>query len=375
MARDGERGRGDRKVWRGSHDSGPSAAEDAGDSGPVDIAAVRSDDALIDAIASDGPVRTDSPEEFQLASLLADWRADLLAEPMPAGPDLDTVVAAVNQEIGARQVRVGASSRGRLRLVRPILGAAAALAVVFGGITAFSYSAAPGDPLWRVKEVVFSEQAQSTVVQHADDDLVAAQNLIAAGDNEQARVRLEKASATASQVNDSDKRDDLIARWNLLRDELVKVAPELGNHLPSPAPAPGKPSDPKPTEPKPEPKPDPAAPSQAPAPDPRTGDPVDPTAPGTSPEPPVIMQTPGPETNPEVPTTPEPTAPPVTPAPTTPPPVTVRPTAPATTVVEPPPVTVPTAVPTSLPLPPTLPPTAPGTPPITILPGPGVPTS
>lgn len=365
MARDGERGRGDRKVWRGSHDSGPSAAEDAGDSGPVDIAAVRSDDALIDAIASNGPVHTDSPEEFQLASLLADWRADLLAEPMPAGPDLDTVFAAVNQEIGARQVRVGASSRGRLRLVRPILGAAAALAVVFGGITAFSYSAAPGDPLWRVKEVVFSEQAQSTVVQHADDDLVAAQNLIAAGDNEQARVRLEKASATASQVNDSDKREDLIARWNLLRDELTKVAPELGTHLPSPAPV--KPSEPKPTEP----RPDPAVPSQAPGPDPRTSDPTAPTSPDSSTsEPPVIMQSPGPETNP----TEEPTGPPVTPAPTTPPPVTVKPTAPTpTTIVEPPPViTVPTVVPTSHQLPPTAPPTLPPT--MTILPAPGVPT-
>ncbi|MFF2087682.1 anti-sigma-D factor RsdA [Nocardia sp. NPDC058176] len=328
---------------------------------------MRRDDALIDAIASDGPVRTDSPEEFQLASLLADWRADLLAEPMPAGPDLDTVFAAVNQEIGARQVRVGASSRGRLRLVRPILGAAAALAVVFGGITAFSYSAAPGDPLWRVKEVVFSEQAQSTVVQHADDDLVAAQNLIAAGDNEQARIRLEKASATASQVNDSDKREDLVARWNLLRDELVRVAPELGTHLPSPSPEPGKPT---------EPKPDPAAPSQAPVPgpDPRTSDPTAPTSPdGSTSEPPVIMQTPGPETKPVVPPTEEPTGPPVTPAPTTPPPVTVKPTAPApTTIVEPPPVvTVPTVVPTSQQLP-TVPPTLPVPP--TLLPAPGVPT-
>ncbi|APE38019.1 hypothetical protein BOX37_04395 [Nocardia mangyaensis] len=334
----------------------------------MDIAAVRSDDALIDAIASNGPVRTDSPEEFQLASLLADWRADLLAEPMPAGPDLDTVFAAVNQEIGARQVRVGASSRGRLRLVRPILGAAAALAVVFGGVTAFSYSAAPGDPLWRVKEVVFSEQAQSTVVQHADDDLVAAQNLIAAGDNEQARARLEKASATASQVNDSGKRDDLIARWNLIRDQLVKVAPELATELPAPPPV--KPTEPKPAEP------DPAAPSQAPAPgpDPRTSDPTAPTSPdGSTSEPPVIMQSPGPETSPVVPPTEEPTGPPVTPAPTTPP-ITVKPTAP-TTIVEPPPViTVPTVVPTSQQLPPSVPPTLPAPPTLTILPAPGVPT-
>ncbi|MFE6925057.1 anti-sigma-D factor RsdA [Nocardia sp. NPDC057663] len=370
MARDGERGRGDRKVWRGSHDSGPYAAEDAGDSGPVDIAAVRSDDALIDAIASDGPVRTDSPEEFQLASLLADWRADLLAEPMPAGPDLDTVFAAVNQEIGARQVRVGASSRGRLRLVRPILGAAAALAVVFGGLTAFSYSAAPGDPLWRVKEVVFSEQAQSTVVARVDDDLVAAQNQLEAGNPEQARVMLEQASATATQVNDQGKREDLVARWNLLRDELAKRAPEIAAQL-----APSTPASPSQT------KPGSTSPA-SPSPSPGTTAPVAPGTPGSgttdpSSQPPVILQSPGPETKPVVPPeTVEPTVPPVTTVPATPP-ATVDPTTPQTTIVEPPPViTAPTVVPTSYQPPPTVPSTLQTPPAMSILPAPpAVPSS
>ncbi|WP_063893669.1 MULTISPECIES: anti-sigma-D factor RsdA [Nocardia] len=367
MARDGERGLGDRKVWqRGSHDSGPYAAEDTGDSGPVDIAAVRSDDALIDAIASDGPVRTDSPEEFQLASLLADWRADLLAEPMPAGPDLDTVFAAVNQEIGARQVRVGASSRGRLRLVRPIFGAAAALSLVFGGITAFAYSAAPGDPLWRVKEVVFSEQAQSTVVQYADEDLVAAQNLLTSGNPEQAKARLEQASANAGQVDDQGKREDLIARWNLLRDQLIKVAPEVGAQLPPTTTAPGKPSSPV---------------QVPPTTNPGTTAPVAPVGPGSestdpSTQPPVILQSPGPETKPLLPPV-EPTQPPVTTQPpVSPPPVTVDPTTPQTTIAEPPPVTVPTVVPTSSPLPPILPPTQQVPPPATILQSPpAVPSS
>lgn len=367
MARDGERGLGDRKAWqRGSHDSGPYAAEDTGDSGPVDIAAVRGDDALIDAIASDGPVRTDSPEEFQLASLLADWRADILAEPMPAGPDLDTVFAAVNQEIGARQVRVGASSRGRLRLVRPIFGAAAALSLVFGGITAFAYSAAPGDPLWRVKEVVFSEQAQSTVVQYADEDLVAAQNLLTSGNPEQAKARLEQASANAGQVDDQGKREDLIARWNLLRDQLIKVAPEVGAQLPPTTTAPGKPSSPV---------------QVPPTTNPGTTAPVAPVGPGSestdpSTQPPVILQSPGPETKPLLPPV-EPTQPPVTTQPpVSPPPVTVDPTTPQTTIAEPPPVTVPTVVPTSSPLPPILPPTQQVPPPATILQSPpAVPSS
>src|SRR3977135_4132847 len=102
MARDGERGRGDWKARLGSRNSSPYGDGcGGGDTGPVDIAAVRRDDALIDAIASNGPVRTDSAEEYQLATLLADWRAELISPPLPGEPNLDEIVAAVNQEIGA----------------------------------------------------------------------------------------------------------------------------------------------------------------------------------------------------------------------------------------------------------------------------------
>ncbi|GGK56858.1 anti-sigma-D factor RsdA [Nocardia camponoti] len=332
--------------------------DDAGDSGPVDIAAVRGDDALIDAIASDGLVHTNSPEEFQLASLLADWRGELLSTPMPAGPNLDTVFAAVNQEIGARGVRVGASSRGRLRLVRPLLASAAALAVVFGGLTGLSYNAAPGDALWKVKEVVFSEQAQSTVVAQADGDLVAAQNLIAQGNPEQAKALLEQASNAAGQVNDPGKRDDLAARWHQLREQLMKVAPEIGAQLPKTT---LPPATPKPTPPGSQQGPTSPGSTTAPV-APGTG--VDPTitgGPGSSDkptQPPVTtLPTTPPDTRPVAP--PETTEPPVTTPPpvTTVPPVTTQPSLPPTTIAEPPPVTVPTAAPSSVPVVPTALPT------------------
>ncbi|MBF6297556.1 hypothetical protein IU459_08360 [Nocardia amamiensis] len=243
MARDGERGRGDWKARLGSRNSGPYA-EASGDTGPVDIAAVRRDDALIDAIASDGPVHTDSAEEYQLATLLADWRAELTAAPMPAEPDLDAIVAAVNQEIGARQARIGAHAGGRLRLLRPIMGTAAALALVIGGMTAFSYNAEPGDPLWRVKEVVFSEQAQTTVVQRADNDLSQASALVAQNPT-QAKERLERARETAEQVSDPQKRSELMTEWQRLLEELRKVNGDLADQLESTAP---KTTDPRATQ-------------------------------------------------------------------------------------------------------------------------------
>lgn len=213
MARDGERGRDDWNARSGSRNSGPYAGGSGGDTGPVDIAAVRRDDVLIDAIAGDGQVQTDSAEEFQLAALLADWRAELIEPALPSGPDLDVVVAAVHQEIGARKVRVGAQSGGRLRLVRPILGAAAAFALVIGGLTAFSYNAEPGNPLWRVKEVVFSEQAQTTVVNRADNQLDQAEQLLAKNDPVAAKAQLEAAQANVDQVTDPDKKAKLQADW------------------------------------------------------------------------------------------------------------------------------------------------------------------
>lgn len=230
MARDGERGRGDWKARLGSHNSDPYA-EASGDSGPVDIAAVRRDDALIDAISGDGPVTTDSSEEYQLATLLASWRAEIVEEPLPGGPDLDAVVAAVNQEIGARQTRVNVARRSHLRLVRPLMGAAAAVALIFGGMTAFSYSAQPGDPLWRVKEVVFSQQAQTTIAQRADNALSEAQTLLEQKRPEEAKALLASSRNTATQVDDQKRRNELEERWNQLWAQLSIDAPDIAASL------------------------------------------------------------------------------------------------------------------------------------------------
>lgn len=333
MARDGERGRGDWKARRGSRNSGPYA-EASGDTGPVDIAAVRRDDALIDAIASDGPVRTDTAEEYQLATLLASWRAELITPPMTNEPDLDAIVAAVNQEIGARQVRLNSNAGGRLRLLRPIAGTAAALALVFGGLSAFSYNAEPGDPLWRVKEVVFSQQAQTTVVQRADDDMTAVESILSEGSSaspaqvEQAKEKLVRARVNATQVNDPAKQDELASRFNELLTRLQKMAPEVVNAI---APITStKPADPRPTSvtvtvpvpmtgkpgnetvaPNPGTKPGTTNPGTTPGANPGTTDPAEPTTGPTTAQPPTTVDKPT-----SVPNHP-PTVAPTTVAPTT----------------------------------------------------------
>lgn len=333
MARDGERGRGDWKARSGSHNSGPYAEASGGvgsdptEAGPVDIAAVRRDDELIDAIAGDGAVQTGSADEYQLAALLANWRAEIVNEPMPAGPDLDSIVAAVNQEIGAREARIGAQGSRRLRLVRPLMGAAAAVALIIGGATAFSYSAEPGDPLWRVKEVVFSEQAQTTVVNRADSDMQRAQTLIEQGKPEEAKALLVRAESNVSQVSAGGKKDELTDQWQRLVAQLSDKAPEIAaSLLPSTTTSPVKPTGPT-TEPggggvttaptKPDGSvtttPDPRILST----DPNTGGTTEPTNPGTKPT--------VPTTEPSVPST-EPNVPPVTTTPATQPTSVVIPT-------------------------------------------------
>ncbi|WP_306360446.1 anti-sigma-D factor RsdA [Nocardia sp. CC227C] len=349
MARDGERGRGDWKARSGSQNSGPYA-EASGDTGPVDIAAVRRDDELIEAIAGDGAVQTSSTDEYQLASLLANWRAEIVNEPMPAGPDLDAIVAAVNKEVGVREARIGASGSRRLRLVRPIAGAAAAVALIMGGLTAFSYGAEPGDALWPFKEVVFSEQAQTTVVNRAGNDMAQAQQLIDEGKPEAAKVLLERANGNVGQVDDTGKQNDLRQQWERLVVQLQQRAPEIAESL---LPSTTKAAEPGGSEPTTKPgggvttAPDTSVTTE-PSVDPRILS-TQPDTDGTT-EPSDSATTPDePTTDPSVPST-DPTEP--TDPTTDPnvPPTTVPTAQPTTTVV----------VPTGLPQQPTLPPTGGG---------------
>lgn len=227
-------GRADRRDHSGDADH-----EDAMD--PVDIMAVRRDDALIDAIAGDGPVSTDSDDEYLLAGLLADWRSELMAAPLPERPDLDEVAAAVEAVIAADELH-RRRTRNRLRLLRPVAGAAAAVAFVIGGMTAFSYSAVPGDPLWKVKEVVFTQQADSTVARvDTTNALEEVEAALARGDAQVATTRLAQAAERAPAIRDEEQRAQIESWWARLSSELSRLTP------PPPPPAPPAPTSTAPT--------------------------------------------------------------------------------------------------------------------------------
>ncbi|MGB3771319.1 MAG: anti-sigma-D factor RsdA [Rhodococcus sp. (in: high G+C Gram-positive bacteria)] len=224
----------------GAQGADPFAADDSVESsGPIDIMAVRRDDALIDAILSDGPVSTSDSGEYQLASLLAEWRSDILAEPLPERPDLDEIAAAVDLALAEDSLH-RQRTRSRMRLLRPLVGAAAAVAFLAGGITAVSYGAEPGDPLWKVKEVVFTEQADSTVAQvDTTTALEDATDAIARGDAKVAKTRLDQAAARTEGIRDQDERQQLRDWWNRLSDDLARLtAPPVVPPPTAPVPSP-----------------------------------------------------------------------------------------------------------------------------------------
>ncbi len=204
----------------GRHDIG--GPDEAG--GAADLGAIVADDALLDALGrhhrparsaagstplaqpsnkgGDGvnaavpPAATDSA----LTDLFATWRADLDAEPVPAPPSVDSVVLALRRT-------------ARRRSLRPILGVAVAIcALLVGSATIGARTARPGDVLWPVTQVLWSDRAESVVA--GDTTRVAlgqARMALDSGLTIEARSALVVASTVLPRVAERDGRQNLKA--------------------------------------------------------------------------------------------------------------------------------------------------------------------
>lgn len=189
--------------WRDQHDSH--------DGEPVDLGAVGRDDAFIDDLAEGRPTPVSDDTEYQLAAMITAWRTDALSAPIPAEPTLGQIDAAVAVQNGR-----GSMSR-RLRIVS---GAAAILAVFGAGLMVMSEGAEPGDPLWSVKQVVFSEQAKQTQARvNVEENLDSAKAAYDAGDTAMGRDYIKRAESELGPVGDADTIADLKDRIADLRRE------------------------------------------------------------------------------------------------------------------------------------------------------------
>lgn len=176
---------------------------------PIDLVAVQADDELISALAAGMSVSAPGVGGYdaddQVAALLATWRAEVDAQPLPELVDLDTAMGTVQ-----------AASRPpgrRARHLFPLAAAAAMIVFTIGGVSVGAADARPGDTLWGVSRVLYSERAESVEaaervevrIAEAKDALTRGQPLIAAqalaaAEEDLVAVRAEEGLAELAEV-------------------------------------------------------------------------------------------------------------------------------------------------------------------------------
>lgn len=214
----------------------------------VDPAAVERDDELLDVLGGgDRPDREDV-----LLAMLADWRSELDAAPLPALPSEQEIDVALAPNVTRLWPRRGwAKSHEHHHGQRPALwqavtGAAAVAAVIVGGLSVAAHSAMPGDPLWGVSKTIFSDRAgEVELVSDLSEHLAAADTAAREGDRDTAERLLAEVSGRLDEVTDASERVELMKRRDAIRRDLSRVVP---SSVPSPAPAPAPAPEPAPGE-------------------------------------------------------------------------------------------------------------------------------
>ena len=210
--------------------------------GPVDLAAVRADDALLDAIAGgallgghEDVFGRSGQDDDHLAAILAAWKADIEADPMPELVSLDEAAEAVEAGHEARERRVG---RAKRRM--PFAVAAAAIAVALAGFTVAVHSAQPGDTMFGLTKVLFSQQADNAQkAQTARVTIDQANTAIRRGDAATAQSLLQSAAGQIQAVQPEDQPALQQQREDALKS--LAPAPPAETASPSTAPSSGAP--------------------------------------------------------------------------------------------------------------------------------------
>jgi hypothetical protein len=288
---------------------------------PVDLVAVQADDALLDLLGNvdrtSGAVdHTLGAVDGELVRVLTSWRREVHADSIRELVDTDTALAAIG---AARQ-----SARPRRLVFAPVAAAAAVLVIAFSAVGLLAKSAHPGDGLWGVTQVLYSDYARSVeAAAFVQAELEQAKTALQQGRPEEAKASLELIQQQLPAIAEAEGRTDLTARHHELERE-------LGGDPSGQVPPPGSPNassseqreaplTPAPAQPYPAPEQYPGPgqypapetnPDQYPAPEQYPG-PGQYPAPETNPD-----QYPAPETNPA----PEPNPAPPPPVPNPPPP-------------------------------------------------------
>lgn len=207
----------------------------------LDIANITRDEEMVEALGLGLPVVAETQADFDLAEMLTDWRADVLAAPV----ENELTVDDVERAIAASPVSREAAPKMR-RHLRLVAGAAAIIGVALGGLTVLSEGANPNDPLWGIKKVVFKDQAvQTQATYSAQINLEQAEKLLAAGKPHEAKELINRARASLAPVSDEQTRAQMHAWVDRLSSSAhaaikaaTPVAPKKAKKAPAPKPAP-----------------------------------------------------------------------------------------------------------------------------------------
>lgn len=184
---------------------------------PVDVVQVRADDALIAALGRSEDVQIDDPIDERLVGLLRAWREDVHAEPEPS-VDVNGAVAAL---VSAPRPRARRQSP-----FGPLATAAAVLVVAFVGLGLAARDAEPGDALWGVTKVLYSEKAKSVeAAVTVRTKLEQASIALHTGNVTAAMVALQEAQQRLPVVNAEDGQRELASQTEQLLAELEQSAP------------------------------------------------------------------------------------------------------------------------------------------------------
>ncbi|MBD8506440.1 hypothetical protein HT102_08085 [Hoyosella sp. G463] len=238
MARRNDDGETGDRVGRdpGDLSQGVGQGEDAS---IPDIGELLADDAFLDALAQGTEQDAASEDAAMLASLLGDWRNDIMSAPLPPAPSLDEVEAAIQHASAPVAVAPLAGRQSghdrRSRWLSSVAGVAAAAAVVLGGLAVVSQDAQPGDPLWGFREQIHGSNETTVMVAGLWDELEQAESALESGDVAQVQRILSEVAPRISQLQGSDQ-DTLNSKFQQLSEDLQQNSGDRGQVLDMPRP-------------------------------------------------------------------------------------------------------------------------------------------
>lgn len=215
---------------------------------PVDLVSVQVDDELVSALGArpSAPVHGDvvglptggpgAPNrDDRLVTMLAAWRAEIDAEPIPELVDLDTAVAAVVAGMQAQGLDARRKRATRLRQLAPLAAAAAIIVATVTGVGLGSQNAVPGDTLWAVQKVVNPERVESVEAKvEVESRLQKVRSALEKGDTVTAAKELEEVRTQIPVVRGQEGQPQLAQEQEFLAAKLADTPPGTPADLTTP---------------------------------------------------------------------------------------------------------------------------------------------